>query len=285
MPRLTNIFIEHSFNQQLEENGFVKIAIFNKEELSLVKNSSINFIKNSKSILSKSELSNYINHPIYRFKKESNELVDLLLCQKIKPYLDVEKVEVLPVSHIIKPFGKRSSIWHQDSAIVDERQDISLNAWMPISNSTILNGCLWVIPGSHRLKNFKRQFGWNPVTTEFHHSIKKSFVPVFLKKGEVLFFHRNMIHGSSANLLPFPRIALEGIIVNKGAQFMNFHRDNILYDNQIIGYKVSPSHFLKENPKEDFYSGELEFELFPNESINQIQDYLRKEISQGFKHD
>ena len=42
--------------------------------------------------------------------------------------------------------------WHQDEAYWDpEWQYNSFSAWMPLQEATIENGCMWFIPGSHRV--------------------------------------------------------------------------------------------------------------------------------------
>ena len=42
--------------------------------------------------------------------------------------------------------------WHQDIGVILEEADVStiLTVWIPLSDATLENGCLEVIPGSHR---------------------------------------------------------------------------------------------------------------------------------------
>jgi phytanoyl-CoA hydroxylase len=50
----------------------------------------------------------------------------------------------------IKSEGRPGQAWHQDETHIPTR-DRSLTAvWIALDNATIENGCLWVIPGSHR---------------------------------------------------------------------------------------------------------------------------------------
>ncbi|HTQ11758.1 MAG TPA: phytanoyl-CoA dioxygenase family protein [Fimbriimonadaceae bacterium] len=42
--------------------------------------------------------------------------------------------------------------WHQDQAYWDPGYDYnSLSVWIPLQEATIENGCMWFVPGSHRL--------------------------------------------------------------------------------------------------------------------------------------
>ena len=50
----------------------------------------------------------------------------------------------------VKSEGKPGQAWHQDEHFIPTR-DRSLTAvWIALDDATIENGCLWVIPGSHR---------------------------------------------------------------------------------------------------------------------------------------
>lgn len=52
------------------------------------------------------------------------------------------------------PTSANSAVpWHQDSAYFEPYCDdaLVLTVWLPLVNATQENGCLWVIPGSHRL--------------------------------------------------------------------------------------------------------------------------------------
>jgi phytanoyl-CoA hydroxylase len=50
----------------------------------------------------------------------------------------------------IKSEGKPGQAWHQDEYFIPTR-DRSLTAvWIALDDATVRNGCLWVLPGSHR---------------------------------------------------------------------------------------------------------------------------------------
>jgi hypothetical protein len=51
---------------------------------------------------------------------------------------------------LIKAPRKPGQVWHQDESHIPTR-DRSLTAvWLALDDATVDNGCLWVVPGSHR---------------------------------------------------------------------------------------------------------------------------------------
>ncbi|WP_114855411.1 phytanoyl-CoA dioxygenase family protein [Brachybacterium sp. YJGR34] len=50
----------------------------------------------------------------------------------------------------IKSEGKPGQAWHQDEYFIPTRDRSLTAAWIALDDATIENGCLWVLPGSHR---------------------------------------------------------------------------------------------------------------------------------------
>jgi ectoine hydroxylase-related dioxygenase (phytanoyl-CoA dioxygenase family) len=50
----------------------------------------------------------------------------------------------------IKASGKPGQAWHQDEYFIPTRDRSLAGAWIAMDDATVENGCLWVIPGSHR---------------------------------------------------------------------------------------------------------------------------------------
>ena len=104
-----------------------------------------------------------------------------------------------------KPPGKPGQAWHQDEAFIPTRDRSLCGAWIAIDDATVENGCLWVIPGSHRdgvLHPFKEhdqpdEFDITPESYGFDDSDE---VPVELKAGSVLFFNGYLLHRSKKNV-------------------------------------------------------------------------------------
>jgi phytanoyl-CoA hydroxylase len=50
----------------------------------------------------------------------------------------------------IKHAGKPGQAWHQDEYFIPTRDRSLTAAWIALDDATLDNGCLWVIPGSHK---------------------------------------------------------------------------------------------------------------------------------------
>jgi ectoine hydroxylase-related dioxygenase (phytanoyl-CoA dioxygenase family) len=96
--------------------------------------------------------------------------------------------------------------WHQDNGVVNPEADDTnmLTVWFPLWDATIENGCLEVVPYSHRdglLQHCQagassRGFGLH-IPDKFLR--KEASIPIPLKRGGVLFMHRLTCHSSLPN--------------------------------------------------------------------------------------
>jgi phytanoyl-CoA hydroxylase len=105
----------------------------------------------------------------------------------------------------IKSAGKPGQAWHQDESHIPTR-DRSLTAvWLALDDATVDNGCLWVIPGSHRRgvlyptrERADTRFDGTPEAYGFPHDAEEA-VPVELPAGAALIFDGYLLHGSLPN--------------------------------------------------------------------------------------
>ena len=93
-------------------------------------------------------------------------------------------------------------LWHQDGSYwpLDPCEVVTL--WLAVDDSTPENGCLRVIPGSHKLefqKHAKDTSVENVLSSGIAGVDESAAVDVILKAGDVSVHHPNLIHGSNAN--------------------------------------------------------------------------------------
>lgn len=105
--------------------------------------------------------------------------------------------------------------WHQDSQYYNTDRDATIGGrkvateemkvvttWVPLVDTTLDNGCLWVIPGSHRWGFLKSSRDNGPVRLAEEKELEErgSPTPLPMKCGDVVFFTNLTVHGSKENL-------------------------------------------------------------------------------------
>ncbi len=133
--------------------------------------------------------------------------------------LDIAEAFVGPdialfASHYISkpPFSGKPVLWHQDGAYwpLEPMQVVTL--WLAVDESTPENGCLRVIPGSHRqdLHALRQRTDVDSVLgSESAVDVDESHaVDLTLQPGDVEVHHPSILHASNANTSPKRRCGL-----------------------------------------------------------------------------
>jgi phytanoyl-CoA hydroxylase len=112
-------------------------------------------------------------------------------------------VKMMQSMLFIKAEGKPGQAWHQDEAHIPTR-DRSLTAvWIALDDATVDNGCLWVLPGSHRrgvLYPVRDQDDPRfDCTKEAHGFTDDDAVPVEVPAGTAVVFNGYLLHRSLPN--------------------------------------------------------------------------------------
>lgn len=105
----------------------------------------------------------------------------------------------------IKNAGKPGQAWHQDEDFIPTRDRSLGAAWIALDDATVDNGCLWVIPGSHRpgvlwpLRQHENpEYDFAPESFDFPYSDADA-IPVEVPAGSIVFFHGHLLHKSLRN--------------------------------------------------------------------------------------
>tara|TARA_B100000949_G_C14202517_1_gene416617 strand:- start:71 stop:940 length:870 start_codon:yes stop_codon:yes gene_type:complete len=103
-----------------------------------------------------------------------------------------------------KPPGFQGNPWHQDEAAIPTRDRSLTGAWIALDDTTVENGCLLVIPGSHQTGYLHFRYPTEDLdeyddTTEARDVDESAAVPVEVKAGTVVFFNGYLMHGSKKN--------------------------------------------------------------------------------------
>ncbi|MHA4866087.1 phytanoyl-CoA dioxygenase family protein [Duganella sp. PWIR1] len=116
-------------------------------------------------------------------------------------------------SHFIckDPLVGRATPWHEDSSYWNSRVDgfdQIITVWLAIDRSTRENGCMRVIPGTHRngFSEYERVDGAiNTFDTQVKGVDERSAVYFELEPGQCSLHDSRIIHGAAANTSPLRR--------------------------------------------------------------------------------
>jgi len=105
----------------------------------------------------------------------------------------------------IKASGKPGQAWHQDEYFIPTRDRSLTGAWIALDDATTENGCLWVLPGSHKRgiiypqqQHNDRRFDCTGEAYQFPYKDEDA-VPVEVKAGSIVFFNGYLLHRSLPN--------------------------------------------------------------------------------------
>jgi len=106
----------------------------------------------------------------------------------------------------VKSAGKPGQAWHQDEYYIPTRDRSLAGAWISMDHATVENGCLWVIPGSHRrgvlypqFPHDDPRFDCTSMSYEFPYDEDRDAIPVEVPRGAIVFFNGYLLHRSLPN--------------------------------------------------------------------------------------
>ena len=112
-----------------------------------------------------------------------------------------------PIQHIraVMPLSESQRAptpWHQDAGVCwpDTDAHFMLTVWIPIVDATLENGCLQVMPGSHRQGLFQHDWTASGLAVlPEHQPTEIEPKPLPIRAGGVILFHNYTLHSATPN--------------------------------------------------------------------------------------
>ena len=141
-----------------------------------------------------------------RAAAERTDIVDIV-AELLGPDLDCFQSQF-----IFKNPGVIGQPWHQDSYYFRFDRQPQVGVWLALSRATLQNGCLWVLPGSHRGPIYRHVPDRRPAANRAYMEIvdqdDSPREPSLMEPGDVLFFHSFLMHMSTDNVADERRAAM-----------------------------------------------------------------------------
>jgi non-haem Fe2+, alpha-ketoglutarate-dependent halogenase len=131
------------------------------------------------------------------------------------------------------PGDQKFLSWHQDSHYWRLSEPRLVSAWIALTESTVQNGCLRVLPGTHTRRYahieelHKNNILSKGLTVSESLDVERA-VDVELHAGEMSFHHADIVHGSKPNTSTGPRIGFAVRYVAAGVRQEKPHHVVIL---------------------------------------------------------
>lgn len=101
-----------------------------------------------------------------------------------------------------QPRFSSDSLWHQDIRYWRYSQRELISAWLALGDETIKNGCLQVVPGSHRLSFSAEQFDDDSFfikQLDENQRLLQQKQYIELDAGDLVLFHCRLLHSATRN--------------------------------------------------------------------------------------
>ncbi len=214
----TNGQLTHENIEHYQQQGFI-IAdqLFNTEEIAALRQETIDIFSGERGKLEglqevhseMNEVEILQKYLCIHFPHKFSPLInDYLVSRKIANVLAQiisPNVKAVQSMLFVKAPGKPGQSWHQDEYYIPTRDCSLTGAWIAVDDAYIDNGCLWVVPGSHKPAVLHKRVPYNGDEYGEHDNLEDSLiegsnaVPVEVKKGSVVFFNGYLLHSSLKN--------------------------------------------------------------------------------------
>ncbi len=125
-----------------------------------------------------------------------------------------EKVELSQAHHNCimtkNPAFSSATGWHQDIRYWLFEKPELVSAWLALGPEREENGCLWLVPGSHKLAFGPKQYDESLFVREDNEDNRRILagkIAAELDEGDVLFFHCRTVHAAGRNMTDLTKFA------------------------------------------------------------------------------
>ena len=145
---------------------------------------------------------------LYRKWATSAEVANRLR-QLLGPQLDLSQAHHNCVMTKNPAFSSATG-WHQDIRYWSFQRPELISVWLALGPEHEENGCLWLVPGSHRMEFRREQYDddrFFRTDSDENHEILRARVAAELDEGDALFFHCRLLHAAGKNLTALTKFA------------------------------------------------------------------------------
>jgi hypothetical protein len=136
---------------------------------------------------------------------------------------------------------------HQDPSVVDESRFVGVAIWCPLVDVDARNGCLRIVPGSHRFNRGQRE----AMNIDFPYPqllecLEQNYLTeVPMKAGQAFVYTQTLFHSSPPNLSDRERVVAGGLAIPDASSLRFFLRDEQNHPGMLAAYEVSDDFYIE----------------------------------------
>lgn len=174
-----------------------------------------------------------------------------IITERFKGRMDELLADYRPIiANYIRKMSDNGEVpLHENWAFADERKCFTVSIWCPLVDSTIENGTLQVVPGSH--KRFGEVRGpmipWELDNIK-HEIINNHLVQLETKAGDCVILDDSIVHYSAINRTEGLRLAIQLICIPSEMPSLHHHMDSENNPGMVDVLEVDVDFYMKFNP-------------------------------------
>lgn len=218
-----NFFVDKSIQEELRIRGYAVRKLLEEEQIANLKKDFFEILKRDDH-----EISNLFWNSGRPASAVVRNMAGASVSKNVRPYLEKfflpNQAELMGGVFVVKPPSFKSELNpHQDSSHVEEDEFMSVYAWCTLQDTSVRNGALHVIPGSHRFGCKQRSLNVPWEFAPYTDLLWKYAIPLEMKAGEVAFFDSATFHCSPINQTDEYRLAINFFVKQRKADFLHYY--------------------------------------------------------------
>lgn len=242
---MRRVFHQDWLNSVFFEQGYVVTSLISKTAVNSLKEQ-FNTLYHEAGIFD--SFFTTTHHPEASLRIKSDRLIRSYLESPALNRLDC--YNSLYGNFMIKDPGDTECGLHQDWTFVDESACRTVNVWLALDATDVQNGCIHVVPKSHRMPfRIRGRNNTMPYSGIGEQIIRNDLIPIPLLPGEAVIFDSSLIHYSPVNTSNLRRHAASLMFYPAEAELIHYRFD--LNEQTVRKYRVDDSFFLQFSSAED----------------------------------
>ena len=254
---MRKVFKDEKLNSEFVEKGYVRIPFISAAEVADLKQKFFDTLPESGGQITTTETgvenSRLVTYDFTFIDKnpEYKKRVFDIITDYFRPHMERLLADYRPIiaNYIRKQTDTGEVPLHENWAFADERKCFTVSIWCPLVDSTVENGTLQIVPGSH--KRFGEIRG-PMIPWELDHIkqeiIDNHLIPLETKAGECVILDDSIVHYSAINKTGDLRLAIQLICIPAEMPSIHYHMNPSSSMEKVEVLEVDVDFYMQFNP-------------------------------------